>query len=50
MSFVLEWILEASRLLAEAKRDDIAPRKHSDIWHARVDKLLKPIDIPKVNE
>jgi hypothetical protein len=54
MSYVLDWLLEASRLLKEAReRDGAAASNHknqTDIWHARVKKLLAPVELSKASE
>jgi hypothetical protein len=47
MSYVLDWILEASRLVKEAHDNDKA-HALGDIWHKRAEKLLKPTEITKV--
>lgn len=44
--YVLDWILEASKLLKEAQENDTKTiGLNGDIWHQRVKNLLKPIDI-----
>ena len=53
MASVVDWILEAHRLLREAQQDDIRNMEthlHSDIWHERVKNLIDPVEIHKVKE
>ena len=48
MSFVLQWIQDASRLLKEARDLNAARSSHqaflSERWHVEVNKLLKPAE------
>lgn len=49
MSFALNWIQEAARLLKEAQRNAYDAKPNSPEWHTAVEELLKP-KLPRYGE